>query len=135
MEEIMQRGPLVLIAAPPGWWRDGLQAIVRAMPQIQGVDRADDGPSALRMMAEHAPAVVLLDTDLFGNEVSEVLRQIKAKWPQTRCIVLMTSHSQQLRAVNQAGADAVLVKGFLTTTLIETLEKLLSSIGQIEGGN
>lgn len=123
---MMQRNPSALIVAPPSRWREGLEAIVRAIPQIEGVDWADDGPSALRMIAEHPPGLVLLDADLPGDEARTVLRQVKAGWPQTRCIVLV-NNGQQRQVVNTDGADAVLVKGFLATKLAETIAKLLPS--------
>jgi DNA-binding NarL/FixJ family response regulator len=119
-----QRGRLVLIVAPPSRLRDGLQAMVRAMPQIEDTVQADNGPAALRMLTEHPLALVLLDADLPGEEAWTVLRQIKARWPQTRCLVLV-SNDQPRQIANKYGADAVLVKGFTGTTLTETIAKLL----------
>ena len=130
---MMQRSS-ALIAAKPGWLQDGLQAIVRAVPQIEGVDRADDGPSALRMIAEHPPALILLDVDLSGDGIQAVLRQIKTGWPQIQCIVLV-NNSQQGQIISADGADAVLVKGFSVTALTETVAKLLSRIERMTGGH
>jgi DNA-binding NarL/FixJ family response regulator len=117
----------VLIVAAPSRLRDGLRAMVRAVPQIEYTVQADDGPSALRMLAEHPLALVLLDADLPGDEAWIVLTQIKARWPQTRCVVLV-SNDQQRQVADMHGADAVLVKGFKGTTLMRTVAKLLPRI-------
>ena len=134
MKDTTQRTTSALIVAPPGRLRDGLQTIVRAMPEIHAVDRTDDGPSALRLMTERPSALVFLDTDLVGNMAWTVLRQIKARWPHTRCIVLVNNGSQR-QLVNLDGADAVLVKGFSTRTLNETIAELLPSIEGVTGGD
>jgi len=118
------RSQPVLIVAPPSRLRDGLQAMVRAVPQVAYTVQADDGQAALRILAEHPLALVLLDADLPGEAAWTVLRQIKAQWPQTRCIVLV-NNGQQSQIANTHGADAVLVKGFTGTTLTETLAKFL----------
>jgi len=123
MPETKPRGPSVLIVAPPGRLRDALQVMVRAVPQIGYTVQTDDAPAVLSA-AEHYPALVLLDTDLPGHEAWTVLQQIKARWPQTRCIVLV-NNGQQSQIANAHGADAVLVKGFMGVTLKETVAKLL----------
>jgi DNA-binding NarL/FixJ family response regulator len=128
------RSQPVLIVAPPGRLRDGLQAMVRAVPQIADTVQADDGPTALQMLTEHPLALVLLDADLPGEEAWTVLPQIKARWPQTRCIVLI-NNDQQRQIANTHCADAVLVKGFPGTTLLETVAKLLLQIGQVTGSD
>jgi DNA-binding NarL/FixJ family response regulator len=119
-----QRGRPVLIVAPPSRLRDALQAMIRAVPQVAYTVQADDGQAALRILAEHPLALVLLDADLPGDEAWTVLPQIKARWPQTRCIVLV-NNDQQRQVANMHGADVVLVKGFTGAILTETVAKLL----------
>jgi len=122
MPETKPRGPSVLIVAPPGRLRDALQVLVRAVPQIGHTVQANDALAVLSA-AELSPALVLLDADLPGNEAWTVLRQIKAQWPQTRCIVL-ANNGQQSQIANVHGADAVLAKGFTVTTLTAIVAKL-----------
>ncbi len=112
-----------LIAARPGRVRDGLQALLAAIPQIEMIGQADDGASALKSVVEHRPALVLLDTNLPGNEVWAVLRQIKAQWPQARCLI-MSDSGQQRRAAQAAGADGMLLKGFLAAELLAAIKEL-----------
>ena len=113
-----------LIVAMPGRFRDSLRALLVAAPHIEAVDQADDAPSALKVVAARRPALVLLDTSLPGNQVWIALRQIKAERPETRCIILADNTRWQQEG-NNSDADAVLLKGFLTAELFQTVERLL----------
>ena len=114
----------VLIVARPGRMRDGLQALLAAMPQIGSVDLTDDGPSALSTAPNQHPALVLLDTRTSGDETLAVLRQIKTRWPLARCLLLVDTDRQR-RLARAAGADGVLLKGFQADQLFATVEGLL----------
>ena len=113
-----------LIVTGPGSLQNGLLALMTAMPQIEVVGEADDASSALEIVMEHRPHLVLLDMDLPGSEPWTLLRQIKNDWPATRCIALAddVQHQQESEA---AGADVALVKGFAPAQLIATIERLL----------
>ncbi len=123
-EGAMQAGMLTLIVARPGRMRDSLQSLLAAAPLIDEIDQADDGASALRIL-ERCPTLVLLDTNLPGGQVWEVLAQIRAQQPHTRCLVLADSARQRQMAW-ASGADDVLLKGFQTAELFAAIEKVLS---------
>jgi DNA-binding NarL/FixJ family response regulator len=118
-----------LIVTGPGSLQNGLLALMTAMPQIEVVGEADDASSALEIVMEHRPHLVLLDMDLPGSEPWVLLRQIKAKWPATRCIALADDVQQQQEA-EAAGAEVALVKGFAPAQLIATIERLLPPVTQ-----
>jgi DNA-binding NarL/FixJ family response regulator len=132
----MESHTSALIIARPGRLRDGLQAVLAAMPQIETVDRADDLRSALRMAAERRPALVLLNTDLINGQTRETLEQIRARWSGARCIVLADDVQQQQRA-RAVGVDEVLLRGFSATELFASVDRLLrqqrETGGQQEG--
>lgn len=113
-----------LIVARPGPLRDGLQALMNAIPQIEVVDEADGISSALNTNFEHYPALVLLDSGLVGGEIWMTIRRAKARWPQARCIVLADDVWEHQEA-EAAGADAVLLKGFPAARLAATIVRLL----------
>jgi DNA-binding NarL/FixJ family response regulator len=105
--------------------RVSLQALLAAMPELEKIELADDDATALELVAEGGPAVVLLDTNLPGDDgVWAVLEQIKAQWPQVQCLV-MADNNRQKQAAQDAGADEVLVKGFPTLELFVAVERLL----------
>ena len=119
----MSDGVSVLIAAKPGRMRDCLHALLKAVSQIQVIGCADNGASALKLIAEHRPNLALLDTNLTEPQVYPVLEQIKAARSQTRCIVLVDNVKQR-RLAEDAGADAALIKGYRADKLVEVIEKL-----------
>ena len=122
---------LALIVAEPGPLRDGLRALLIAMPQVDAVEEACDLSSALGMAFEHAPALALLDSGPAHSETWLAVRRVKAKWPRARCIFLADSVQQQYEA-EAAGADAVLLKGVLPSRLIATVVRLLPRRGEKE---
>jgi DNA-binding NarL/FixJ family response regulator len=122
----MKRRSQVLIVARPSPLRDGLRALLTTMPQIEIIGQVDDAPSALKMITEQRPAVVVLNPNLAADEVWTVLRGIKAEGTQPRCIVL-ADNIQQQQVAKAAGADYALLKGFAATRLLRTIESLLSS--------
>ena len=119
---------LALIVGSPGPLRDGLAALLTTIPCISTVRQADDTPSALQVVTESYLDVVLLDAFLSGEGDWAVLRDIKARSPRTRCIVLVDSGRQQ-REARAAGADAALLKGFPARSLVATIERLLPTPG------
>ena len=114
----------VLVAAKPSRARDSLCFLLRTMPGIEVIDRADDGASTLTMIAEHCPTLALLDTNLTVEGIATVLRKIKASGSQSRCLVL-ADDAWQLREAKDAGADEVLLKGFSGTELFGAIAGLL----------
>ncbi len=119
-----------LIVAKPGPLRDGLRALVTAMPQIGTIDIMDDVPSALKTALQHLPTLILLDSDLTDKDIWMTVRRTKAKWPQARSILLINDVHQQQEA-EAAGADAVLLKGIPAARLVATIVRLLTKGEQV----
>jgi len=114
-----------LIVSQPGPLRDGLRALLTAMPRVKIIGEVSDTASVLRRIQRHRPTLVLMDADLPGDEARNTLKAIKTNWPQVRCIVL-TSTVEQQQAAALAGADSAPLKGLLAEKLYATIEKLLS---------
>jgi DNA-binding NarL/FixJ family response regulator len=104
--------------------RDGLQVLLKAIPEVKIIDKVDNSSTALQVIAEQRPALVLLGYDLPGEETEAILKQAKATWPQSRCIALAGSVQQQYLA-QTAGADDVLLVGFSAAAFFTTIETLL----------
>jgi DNA-binding NarL/FixJ family response regulator len=119
------RPTLALIATRPGSLQDSLVALMTTMDQVNAVLIAEDGASALRMMAQHRPALVVIETGLPTEEGHVPLQEIKTRWPQTRCIALVEDIEQQQQA-ESAGADVVLIAGFPPARFIAAIEGMLS---------
>lgn len=121
----MPTDALILVAAKPGVLRDGFQAVLAAIPQVKVIDPVDDSASALRAVAEHQPALILLDTNLPDYQVWTLLEQIKTQWSQIKCLVLADNRQQQQTA-QAADADGVLIKGCSASEFYATINELLS---------
>jgi DNA-binding NarL/FixJ family response regulator len=102
-----------------------LHAVLAAMTQIKTLRQADDIASTLTVLAECHPALVLLDTSLFANEASALVRLIKVQEPGCRCLVLADDIPGQ-REAESAGANLALVKGLPAQKLLESIERLLT---------
>jgi two-component system response regulator DesR len=120
----MDNSVLVLIVARPGPVRDGLRALLTAIPQVANLKEIDDASSALLVVEEHRPALVLISVDVPGDEIWSLLAQIKAKHPQTRSILLVNDIQQQQLA-QTANADGVLLKGTPASKLSAMIKNLL----------
>jgi DNA-binding NarL/FixJ family response regulator len=115
---------LALLVVWPGPLREALRTLMTSIPGVEIAGEAGDTSSALRMISEHQPDLVLVDADLPGGEGWGTLKQTKKEWPQVRCIVL-TDHSCQQQEAKAAHADAVLQKGMPPALLVQAIETLL----------
>jgi DNA-binding NarL/FixJ family response regulator len=113
-----------LIVAQPGPLREGLQATLAATPQVENVGVADDTLSALSMITHGFPALVVLSADLHDDDSSVGYIELKARWPEMRCIILVNSIAQQ-QVIRTTGADRVLIKGVRPARLLKAIEGLL----------
>ena len=117
----MRKNPvLALIIVASNHLQDGLLALMTSSCLINAVLVAEEASLALRMVKDRHPNPVLLDSQF--PHVQIVLQQIKNQWPQTGCIILVSSVEQE-RAFNEA--DAVLIEGFSPTRLMATTKELL----------
>jgi len=106
--------------------REGLQALLRTIPEIEIVGQADYESQALALIAQQQPALVLLDSSLTLQEMLPTLMQIKGGYPRTRCIVLV-ENAQQQGAAREAGADSALITGFSAEVLHAAIDQVLMS--------
>lgn len=114
-----------LIISKKGPLRDGLVALLGAMPRLGVVDTADSLDEALSASEpERTPVLVVLDARSVGPEVWLAVRRAKARWRGGRCIVLADNVDLE-REAEAAGADAVLINGFPPAKLDATLVRLL----------
>lgn len=122
----MQPSHSVLIVAPPGALRRGLQALLHSMASIRSITLAEDGADSLQLVAAQQPDIVLIDLRMLGDEAWTVLRRIKVSSPLTQRIVLADDVRQQEQMAAQA-AEGILLKGALPAELVSVVERLLSA--------
>jgi DNA-binding NarL/FixJ family response regulator len=97
----------VLIADDHPLARAGLQTLLGALEDITVVGAADSGREAVRLAAEHAPDVVLMDLEMPDMDGIEATRAL----PGTAVVVLTSfSDRERILAALDAGARGYLLK-------------------------
>lgn len=114
---------LTLVVISPGDLQNGILALMTTVPQLGAVLVAEDIESTLRMVENHQPALVIMDT--VSTQACEVIGKIKNQWPQIHLIALVEDIDQQKEAT-ASGADRVLIKGFPAQKLVEIIEDLIN---------
>jgi DNA-binding NarL/FixJ family response regulator len=122
---------LALIIAKPGHLWDGLQSLLRTLPEIEIIAEIKFPSVLLKMGSEMKPDLILLDASLFGENIWEAITKINEVWSNTQCVVLVED-SQHHQALYDAGADLVVPQGFPATKLVAAIEELLSAYSEDE---
>jgi NarL family two-component system response regulator LiaR len=91
--------------------RQGVRAFLATQPDLAVVGAAGSGEEALRLVAEHAPDVVLVDLVMPGMDGVETTRRLRQLSPRTQVLVL-TSYDQDehIFPAIRAGALSYLLK-------------------------
>ncbi|RIL04907.1 MAG: DNA-binding response regulator [Proteobacteria bacterium] len=101
----------VLVADDHRILREGIRRILEAHADLRVVAEADTGEEAVRLAAEAAPNVAVIDVTMPRLSGIEAIRRIRSGSPQTRCLALSMheTHAQVTQAL-QAGASGYVVK-------------------------
>ncbi len=91
--------------------REGIRLMLATSDDLDLVGDAADGATALRMVEELQPDVVLLDMRMPGMSGLEVLETLRKTWPQIAVLILTTYNEDELIVRGfQAGASGYLLK-------------------------
>jgi CheY-like chemotaxis protein len=90
------------------------------------VDAAQDEEGALRLFAENAYDLVLMDGHLRGVYGMDVMSKMLADKPDTRVLILSVTHELYAQEAKAKGARACETKPTLPDTLEELVERYLS---------
>lgn len=92
--------------------RDGLRALLEAVPDLDVVAVAADGDAAVREVQLTRPDVALLDVRMPGLDGIAATRRIRASVPATAVLMLtMYDDDETVLTAMQAGARGYLLKG------------------------
>ncbi|MFF5625761.1 response regulator [Microbacterium sp. NPDC012755] len=124
----MTDGIRLLIADDQALVRGALGALLDLEPDLEVVGLAADGETAVRLAAETAPDVCLMDIQMPGMDGIETTRLLRAAHPGTRVLIVTTfARPGYLRSALDAGASGFIVKD-------SPAEKLADAVRRVHAG-
>ena len=112
-----------IIVSRPGIMQESLRAVLATAPQIEIIKSVGDGLSALDVVREQPPHLLVIDSNLLEDEIVALLRHVKQESPTVCCLVLTESIRQEEWALTR-GADAVWPRYRPPRELNELLEQI-----------
>lgn len=114
--------PRILVVDDHALVRQGIIALLTLDGEFDVVADVGDGQAALDAYRAHRPDLAIVDLRLPRLPGAEVIRQLRAEFPDSRFLVLTTYDGEEdvARAL-EAGAQGYLLKGMDRTTLLEAV--------------
>lgn len=106
---------------------EGLDALLKAIPQIDQVEITKRLEEALQKIQARKPGIVLLDAVLSGDKTQSLLEKIKTISPETQR-VLLVDHVRDMKWTPQH-AEAILIKGVSPSAVATIVTHLLLTKG------
>ncbi|MBL8058737.1 MAG: response regulator transcription factor [Anaerolineales bacterium] len=117
----------ILLAEDHAIVRLGLRVLLAGQPDFCLAGEAADGPTALRLLTELKPDVLVLDLMLPGLHGLEVARQAARCSPATRLVVLsMHADPVYVAAALRAGVWGYVLKQFSAESLVTAIRQALA---------
>jgi DNA-binding NarL/FixJ family response regulator len=102
----------VLIADDHTYFRKGLRALLKAIPDVEIVGEAADGDEAVELTIAHQPDVILMDIHMPNRNGVEATRQVLQMSPHIGILMLtMLEDDEFVAAAMRVGARGYLLKG------------------------
>ncbi len=102
--------------------REGLCSLLRNDPRVEIVGVAEDGRSAVQLVRELKPDVVVMDVAMPDLNGIDAARRIKAEQPDVRILALsMHADKRYISSMLQAGASGYLLKDCAFKELVQAI--------------
>ncbi len=102
--------------------REGLCSLLRNDSHVEIVGVAEDGRSAVQLVREQKPDVVVMDVAMPDLNGIDAARRIKAEMPEVRILALsMHSDKRYISSMLQAGASGYLLKDCAFKELVQAI--------------
>lgn len=122
-----EQAKAILIVDDHRGTREALSALLHKENDVGVIAEAGDGLTALRLVRELSPDVVLMDVAMPGMDGIETTRQIAAAHPAMRIVaVSVHSEAQMFREMFRAGARGYVLKERVYEELIRAIRAVLS---------
>ncbi len=105
--------------------REGLKVLLNAQDDIEVVGEAATVAEAVRRVGYDSPDVVVLDVRLPDGSGIEACREIRARWPDVRVLMLTSfADDEALFSSIMAGASGYVLKQIKGTDLVESVRRV-----------
>ena len=121
---------IALLVLRPGPLRDGLNALLSAMPEIGLVAQSEDADAALGFLAQHCADLVLIKLDAGDRRLLGPVLEMKALCPDAQVIALIEDERDRQVAA-ASGADLVMIVGVPAASLKAQMRILVRSCREI----
>ena len=122
----------ILVVEDHSITRRGLKNyLLSAYPELE-IEEARNGREAVDRVAEALPDVIIMDMVMPRMDGASATREIKARWPQVKIVLLLLDPEQGQSALD-CGADAYLLKEGDTRELLKILGEM--GITSLEEGD
>jgi DNA-binding NarL/FixJ family response regulator len=112
----------VILADDHAVVRQGIRRFLEEDGDVDVVAEASDGAEAVRLVEEHRPDVAVLDIRMPEVTGVEATRRIKARFPDTRVLVLTAyDDDPYVFALLEAGADGYVLKTASADQLVDAV--------------
>ncbi|WP_372877199.1 response regulator, partial [Pseudomonas sp.] len=105
--------------------RDGLRALLTAMPQLEVVGEASSGAEALILVAQVRPDLLLVDIgmkDMTGLQLTEILCR---QYPGMQILILsMYDHAEYVTSSIRAGARGYVLKDAASWEIVAAIDAI-----------
>ncbi len=108
--------------------REHLTALIQSQADLEVCGEAADAPTALSLIGQQAPDLVVLDISLKRSNGLELIKSLKDQWPNLPVLVL-SMHDEMLYAERSLRAGAL---GYITKE--EATVNVLSALRRVLGG-
>jgi DNA-binding NarL/FixJ family response regulator len=112
----------VLLADDDAAFLEFLEPLIERQPELTVVATAANGLDAIERADEFAPDAVVIDLHMPLLDGVTAVARLRKDHPSL-CLIALTGERIH-RAVTEAGADAVLLKGELVDTLVDRLSAI-----------
>jgi DNA-binding NarL/FixJ family response regulator len=108
--------------------REHLTALIQREADLEVCGEAADAPTALELISQQSPDLVILDISLKQSNGLELIKDLKQRWPKLPVLVL-SMHDEMLYAERSLRAGAL---GYITKE--EATVNVLSAVRKVLGG-